>query len=295
MEILGDVLASDPGLRDANVTYIASLVDMGMFDDAEAALARWARIRPGIPDVRIAHVHALSSQARLADAWREAVDIEKAGNADNRLDTLRFTIRWKLHDGAWLIENAPPRRKAAGAILMGDARGAVEFVDGDPNARRNAGTALATYVPVHYAAGDVEAVIAYYQAEIKSAAGVMEAVNYCGCSPLLLVLALKETGHPEFEPVLEAWKRDVESKAELYARSGDMNTERADIAALEGDFAAAKKLYAAAMDLGWRNPMFVSRSHRKFLPADAEFDALLARMTHLINEERRSLDMPPIE
>jgi hypothetical protein len=31
------------------------------------------------------------------------------------------------------------------------------------------------------------------------------------------------------------------------------------------------------------------------LPSDAEFDALLARMAHLIGEERRSLAMPPIE
>lgn len=49
------------------------------------------------------------------------------------------------------------------------------------------------------------------------------------------------------------------------------------------------------MDLGWRNPAFISRDVRKFLPQDADFDALLQRMTFLINDERRKLGMPPIE
>ena len=53
MEIWKDVLADDPGLRDANVTYIASLVQTGQFEEAEAALARWARIRPDAPDIKV--------------------------------------------------------------------------------------------------------------------------------------------------------------------------------------------------------------------------------------------------
>jgi hypothetical protein len=111
---------------------------------------------------------------------------------------------------------------------------------------------------------------------------------------LQLVLALKDSGHPDFQPLLDAWRRDVEAQSELYARSGDRNAERGDIAALDGDFAAAKKFYGAAMDMGWRNPIFVSRNLRKFLPPDVEFDALLDRMARLINEERQSLGMPPI-
>jgi tetratricopeptide (TPR) repeat protein len=295
LEILRDVLANDPGLRDANVTYIGSLVDTGRFEDAEAALARWARIRPDAPDIRIRRVHLYSTQGRLADAWRESVEVVEAGASDTALEALRFTVRWRLRDGAWIIENfSSARRKAAGAILEGDTRRAVELVDGDPNARLNSGTALATYVPVHYAAGDLDAVIAYYEGEMKSPAGAMEASNYCGCSPLQLVLALKDSGHPDFQSLLEAWKRNVEGQSELYTRSGERNAERGDIAALDGDFAAAKKYYALAMDLGWRNPIFVSRNLRKFLPADVEFDALLHRMAHLINEERRSLGMQPI-
>jgi TolB-like protein len=295
MDIWKDVLADDPGLRDANVTYIASLVQTGRFEEAEAALARWERIRPDAPDIRVRRMQLWAAQGRLADAWRESVEVGKTVQGDPALDQGRFLIRWKLHDGAWIIANAPGRRRAAGALLEGDTRRAVEFVDGDPDARRNAGTALATYVPVHYAGGDIKAVIAYYEAAMKTPAGAMEASNYCGCSPLQLILALKDAGHPDFEPLLEAWKSDAEAQAELYARSGERNAARADIAALGGDFAAAKKYYAAAMDLGWRNPMFVSRNPRNFLPADAEFDALLVRMTRLINEERASLDMPPIE
>jgi hypothetical protein len=110
---------------------------------------------------------------------------------------------------------------------------------------------------------------------------------------LQLVLALKDAGHADFKPLLETWQHDEEAHGELYARSGERNAARADIAALEGDFASAKKFYAAAIDLGWRNPNFVSRNLRKFLPPDTEFEALLARMTRLIDEERQSLGMPP--
>jgi TolB-like protein len=294
MDIWKDVLADDPGLRDANVTYISSLVQTGRFEEAEAALARWERIRPDTPDIRIRRMQLLAAQGRLADAWRESVEVGKTVQGDPTLATGRYLIRWKLHDGAWIIENSPGRRKAAGALLQGDTRGAVGFVDGDPDAKRNAGTALATYVPVHYAAGDVKAVIAYYEAAMKTPAGAMEAANFCSCSPLPLVLALKDAGHADFKTLLDTWQRDEEAHAEFYARSGERNAARADIAALGGDVAVAKRYYATAMDLGWRNPNFVSRSFRTFLPADAEFDALLVRMTRLIDEERQSLGMPPI-
>ena len=81
----------------------------------------------------------------------------------------------------------------------------------------------------------------------------------------------------------------------FYARSAYWNADRADIAALEGDFTAAKKFYGLAIDAGWRTPNFTSRDFRKFLPRDPEFDALLSRMSGLINDERRSLGMPPLD
>jgi hypothetical protein len=209
---------------------------------------------------------------------------------------MQFIVRWKLHDGEWIIENAANQRwQAAGAILEGDAQRAVDLIDGDPVARQNGGTALATYIPVHYSAGDAKAVIAYYEAEMKTPAGAIDALNFCGCSPLHLVLALQDAGHPDFEPLLAGWKRAMEAQSELYARSAEWNAGRADIAALEGDFTAAKKFYGLAIDAGWRNPTFISRDLRKVLPQDAGFDALLSRMTGLINAERRSLGMAPLD
>ncbi|MEX2122756.1 MAG: tetratricopeptide repeat protein [Woeseia sp.] len=295
LEILKDVLANDPGLRDANVSYVADLSEIGRYEDAEAALARWARIRPGIPEIKFWRGRLLAEQGRLAEAWRESVEIEKSGEAGRNLAFMQFIVRWKLHDGEWIIENAAdPRRKAAGAILEGDARHAVELIDDDPGARQNAGAALGTYIPVHYAAGDAKGVIAYYEAEMKTPAGAIGALKLCGCSPLHLVLALQDSEHPDFEPLLTGWKREMETQSEFYARSAQWNADRADLAALEGDFTAAKKFYGLAIDAGWRNPNFISRDLRKFLPQDPEFDALLSRMTGLINDERRSLGLAPL-
>ena len=296
LEIVEDVLANDPGLRDANVTYLANLTQIGRYEDAEAALARWARIRPDIPEIKLWRGGLLAAQGRLAEAWHETVEIGKAGEADRNVALGLFIVRWRLHDGEWIIENAAnPRRKAAGAILEGDVRRAIELVDSDPAARQNGGMALGSYIPVHYAAGDAKAVIAYYEAEMKTPAGAIDASKLCGCSPLHLVLALQDSQHPDIGPLLAGWKREMETQSEFYARSAEWNADRADLAALEGDFTGAKKFYGLAIDAGWRSPTFISRDLRKFLPRDAEFDALLSRMTGLINDERRSLGLAPLE
>ena len=296
LEILEDVLANDPGLRDANVTYVAGLIEIGRYEDAEAALARWTRIRPDIVEIKTGRLHLLAAQGRLAEAWRDSVDIGKSGEADREVAFAQFVVRWLLHDGQWIAENATsPRRKAAGAILEGDARRAVELVDGDPVARQNGGMALANYISVHYAAGDAKAVIAYYEAEMKTPAAAIDASNFCSCSPLQLVLALQDAGHRDFQPLLAAWKREMEAQSGIYARSANWNADRADIAALEGDFTAAKKFYGLAIDAGWRSPTFISRDLRKFLPQDPEFDALLSRMSGLINDERQSLGLAPLD
>ena len=296
LDIVENVLANDPGLRDANVTYLANLTQVGRYEDAEAALARWARIRPGIPEIKLWRGILLAAQGRLADAWRASVELGKSGEADREVVFAQFTVRWKLRDGEWIIENvANARRKAAGAILEGDALRAIELVDGDPVARQNAGVALGNYIPVHYGAGDAKGVVAYYEAEMKTPAGALDASNLCGCSPLHLALALQDSGHPDFEPLLVAWKREMETQGEFYARSAEWNGDRADLAALQGDFTAAKKFYGLAIDAGWRDPHFISRDLRKFLPQEPEFDALLSRMTGLINDERRSLGMPPLD
>jgi hypothetical protein len=129
---------------------------------------------------------------------------------------------------------------------------------------------------------------------MKTPAGAIDALNFCGCSPLHLVLALKGAGHPDFEPLLAAWKPKMEAQSEIYARSAEWNADRADIAALEGDFTAAKRFYGLEIDAGWRAPTF-TRDLRKFLPQDPEFDALLSRMVGLVNTERRSLGMPPLD
>lgn len=295
LEILEDVLANDPGLRDANVTYISTLAQVGRFEDAEAALRRWARIRPGFPERELVHVYLLATQGRLADAWRESIAID---NADEYLvKSVQLAIRWRLADAEWIVANTADelRWQAAGAFLQGDTRRAVEVIDGDPSVRQNTGEALASYALMHYAAGDTAAVIAWYEAEVKTPAGFIAAVHYCKCSPLPLLLSLRDGGHADFQPLLEAWKGQAAADAGLYARSSQWNADRGDIAVLENDFTSAKQFYGTAIDAGWRSPLFFARNLRNFLPRDSGFDALLARMVGLINAERQSLGMPLLE
>ncbi|HEX7060755.1 MAG TPA: hypothetical protein VF200_02235, partial [Woeseiaceae bacterium] len=294
--ILEDVLVNDPGLRDANVSYINNLARTGRFEDAEAALGRWARVRPGTPDLEIMRAYLLASQGRLADAWRQTTAIHDTGAVPaGLLATMRHIIRSRLGDGQWLLANAKtPREQAVGALLAGDTRRALELVDSDPLARQTAGEALGSYIPVHYAGGDARAVVAYYATEMGTPASFVAAVQYCQCNAVPLLLALREAGHADFRPLLDAWKGEIEAQREFYSGSFSWRSDRADIAALEGDFGTAKKLYGAAMDAGWRTPDFVARDLRAFLPQDPDFDALLSRMRDLVDTERRSLGMPPL-
>jgi tetratricopeptide (TPR) repeat protein len=294
MSIIADVLARDPGLRDANSIYSAHLRATGRFDEAEAALDKWERVSPGQRDIDIARVGITVTRGALAEAWRQSEKLTGGGVSDNNLDTFRFVARLNLGDGDWIAANATDRRKAWGPILQGDGKRAIDIIDADPLARASAATALSIYVPIHTLAGDAAGVSAYYDKEMGSPAAAIAAARACNCALTPLALALKDAGNKDAKAVLAAWKAFLAERRPLYGKSATFMAQSADVAALEGDFAAAKTLYAAALDAGWRNAFFIDRSFRTFLPKDADFDALFARMKGLIDAERASLGLAPL-
>lgn len=295
MRIIADVLTRDPGLRDANAIYVAEMQDRGRFDEAEAAIERFASVSPDNPAVGNMRVGVLLQRGRLAEAWRMSEALIKAGHDPADLATYRYFIRSNLGDGDWILANTKGRRQAFGAALAGDYQRAAAIVDADPAARGNTAAALSSYIPVHYAAGDVAAVVAYYDTSIGSPQAMVDAVRACNCAPIGLLQALKDAGHKDYEPALSAWKAFIASKREEYAKSPLYLTRAADAAALSGDFAEAKKLYTAAIDAGARNAALIDRRIRKFLPRNAEFDAILVRMRTLIDAERKALGLPPLK
>lgn len=297
MKILADVLQRDPGLRDANVIYINNLVGMGRYDDAEAAIARWSKISPGQPSAGAARVGLMLQRGDLAAAWRASEELNGAGAGavDNLLVNSRLRIRSLLGDGDWLLaSDLPDRRRAFGAILKGDNKRAIELVDADPASKSGFAPGLGSYVAIHYAAGDVAGVVSYYDAAIKTPATAVAAANICNCSLIALALALKDAGHKDYRGVLAAWKAALAGERALYGNSAQHMQQSADVAALEGDFAAAKKSYAAAIDAGWRSVMFLDRNRLRYLPNDADFEALRARMKALIDRERAELGLAPL-
>ncbi len=294
MAIIADVLARDPGLRDANSIYSAHLRATGRFDEAEVALEKWSRVSPGQRDIDIARVGINVTRGALAEAWRQSEKLAGGGVTDNNLDTFRFQTRLNLGDGDWIDANMTDRRKAWGALLKGDKTRAIKLIDADPLARANAATGLSIYVPIHVLAGDAAGVSAYYDQEIGSVAAAIEAARACGCTMAPLALALKETGNKDAKGVLTAWKALLAERRPLFGKSATFLAQSADLAALEEDFSAAKTQYAAAIDAGWRNATFIDRTYRTFLPPDAAFDALFARMKSLVDKERAALGLPPL-
>lgn len=297
MNLLAGVLQRDPGLRDANVVYVNYLISMGRFDEAEAALAKWAKVSPNQSDIKSARVIALAARGDLAAAWRASEEQMRAGAVDNALDIRRFAIRAALGDGDWILgADLPGSRRAVGALLKGDKKRAIELLAADPLvAAPWAG--VASYIPVHYAAGDTGGAVAYYDDKIGSPAAAIAARNACGCTIVSLLLALKKAGHKDYKGVLAAWKAALAKQQPLYKNGQRFQRELADVAALEGDFATARAQYAAAIDAGWRSAVFFDQTYLDVLPKGdgAGFDALRARMKSLIDKERAALGLAPID
>jgi len=293
IEILGDVLAHDPGLRDANVIYIEGQASRGNFDEAQAALGRWQALRPEAADPKSMRVWLLNRRGRLADAVRAGEAIKDVADGGRVLRTLA-SARLKLHDGEWLAATATPGFSGAAALLLGDRERASQIVDADPYYRANSTRGVAFYLPAQYAARHDAKVIAYYEEALGSPARAVEAWNTCECALTPLVAAMKATGHKDYPELMRHWKEQADRNRAAYANSNEFNRREGDRAALEGDLALAKKLYARAIDLGWRSSLFLHDDFIAFLPQDAEIDALQARMRGLIDAERATLGMAPI-
>ena len=294
LKMIAGVLQRDPGLRDANVIYVGYLTSMGRLDEAEAALDKWERISPNQTSSKGVRIGLLGQRGKLAEAWRASEDLKRAGVDDNVLDRGRGTIRFLLGDGDWLLgADLPGRRRAMGAILKGEKKRALEILATDPGATV-VDQGLGAYVPIHYAAGDIVGAVSFYNDKIGSPAAAKAGRVACGCSLLQLVLSLKKTGHKDTEGVLAAWKAARGELRALHKNSALFMRESGEIAVLEGDFATAKAHYTAAIDAGWRSALYFDQSYVNFLPKDAGFDALGARMKSLINKERTALDLPPL-
>lgn len=297
MKILADVLQRDPGLRDANVIYFNLLAGMGRFDEAEAALARWEKVSPGQKSAGAARVRLMLQRGDLAAAWRASEEVKGAagGEIENDLFITRYRIRSLLGDGDFLLaSDLPDQRRAFGAILKGDNKLAIELVDADPASKSGLSPGLGSYVAIHFAAGDGAGAVSYYDAAIRTPATAVAAANICNCSLLALTLALKDAGHKDYKGVLAAWKAALAGERALYGNSAQHMQQSAEIAALEGDVAAAKRLYASAIDAGWRSVLFLDQNRFRAYRDDADFAALRARMKALIDRERAELGLAPL-
>jgi TolB-like protein/Flp pilus assembly protein TadD len=291
--ILEDVLAHDPGLRDANVTYAFHLVRLGRYDDAEAVIDRWAKLRsdPAEPDRMRAVV--LSGRGEKAKAIAIFDRLLRLPNPDPSLTRVAGFARYSIGDAAWLEEKGG-RWPAAAAILRGDRKLAVERIENYARARQNPAVALSDYLPVLFGAGEIAKIVEYYETEFGTPDAVMKAAAACACSPAGVAAALQVAGRKDFAPLMEAWKAYSDKERELYGGSQQFALFEAQRALLSGDLASAQRHYGRAIDLGWRDPLFATGAVNQLAPKTEEFAPLRARMTALIDEQRAELGIPPL-
>jgi hypothetical protein len=292
--MIADVLQRDPGLRDANVIYVNYLNAMGRSREAEAALDKWERISPKQTSIKAMRIVLMTQRGDLAAAWRASEDLKRAGVNETGLDTGRGGIRYALGDADWILgTDLPGRQRAGAALLKGEKMRALELLATDPlGAVPQA--ALSSYIPIHYAAGDIKGAVSYYDDKFGSPEAAGAARKQCGCSMLPLVLALKDASHKDYKAVLSVWKASFAERQLEYKTAPGFQREMAEVAALEGDFATARANYTAVIDAGWRSPLFLGEIFQRLLPAAEGFDPLRARMKSLINKERTALALAPL-
>ena len=297
MNILHDILSHDPGLRDANVTYIFQLLGLGRFDEAEATLNRWAQLRPDLTAPKMMQTTIFGFQGKLAEAWRATEAAIAAGETDKRIARFRSYIRLNLGDADWIRAHPDDGNKgiqSLASIISGDEKTALDLYQDDlEKLAAKPNRAMSAYLQILHLAGMDGAIVEFYDKNIRSPDRAVRFGNICNCSLAPLAAALKTAGHQDFHPLMAAWKTDEDRVREVSARSGQFFMREGDRLVLAGDKAGAQTAYSRAIDFGWRSPLFTSRRFAPDLPDGPEFDALLRRMTSLINEERAKLGMPP--
>lgn len=291
--ILEDILAHDPGLRDANVTYISNIVRLGRYDEADAAIAKWAALRADSAEVDEMRGLVLSARGEKAKAIEVFEAVRSAGTKDATLDRTEGAARYSIADAEWL-QSAEGGWPAAAAILKGDGELAVARIEAYPRARRNSSIALGTYLPILFRAGQTAKVVDYYEAEFGSPDAVMKAADACDCSPGSLAASLKAAGHKDFDALMAAWKAHADKDRDFYAKSVGFTVREAERKVLSGDLAAARGEYARAMDLGGRDPLLATGAMNQIAPKTEDFAPLRARMKALINSEREKLGLAPL-
>ncbi len=296
LEVIEDILAHDPGIHDTNTLAITLFRLLGRPEDARKVLERWRRIRPDheVPD--IIALSLLYEYGDLAAAWRETERFQPTdGSVKARLNAYRDIIRYRLHDGGWLKNNSVSNtHKAFGMLLDGDpAQAALMSTSGIKGQSVTPWRAFSYRIPFMFAAGDDAAIIDYYDTHIGSPDVLIRSTLGCECGPAQLLSVLKSAGHRDFGPAMEVWATLAERDRDLFSQSPLFTAKEARRAALNEDFDLARQRYTRAMDLGWREPLFLHKDYRIDLPDTPEFEALYARMTALINAERAALSMAP--
>jgi TolB-like protein/Flp pilus assembly protein TadD len=293
LALFEDVLKHDPGVRDANVTYIYALADAGRFTEAEAALDRWRRLKPDLLMPKVLAVALAMRQGRLAEAVRLGEPLI-GRDADPQIDAVLGWAHYALHDGAWLEARAGERWKAAAALLAGRTDLAAARASALAVARRNAANGLLLYIQPLYAAGRHDDVVSYYESAIGSPEAAMAAAAACNCRLAPLAAAMKEKRHPHYERLMSAWRTAADARRRQIPDGPQFLFGEGERRALLGDAAGAAADFQRAIDLGFRDSLFIHGAFRPFLPNDPRIVAQQARMRDLIDAERASLGMPPI-
>jgi TolB-like protein/Tfp pilus assembly protein PilF len=298
--IFENVLEHDPGHRDANENYISTMIDIGRFEEAAAALNRWMAVRPDPTQKQLYEAYSLLEQGKSAEALKMAEKIDVADDQNRRYRdfTIRYA-RYDLGDLDWVRKNAVSQiEKASIALAEGDAEAALALIEAPEGApyRNNPHSVITVYNRFLHAAGQYEKIAQHYEETLKTPEAAIAEIDACGCGGMdFLVSALQKTGHKDAKKLLALWDDMAARKSVIYARSYGYHRLEASRALLNGDEEKAAEEFGKAMDYGWRSLSFTRRGvEYADLPDNADFDALLARMLELINEQRAKAGMEPM-
>jgi len=295
MSILEDVLAKDPALVHANINYTDQLTVQGRLDEVEKALLRWSRLSPELsaPVVRLSGLYL--AQGELAQAWNyTSVQAKRFPDSD----TLVFNtaiIKSLLSDVDWMRQSPSPDAQAVGLMLGGQEEKALKILTNSAFVEGNLFFAFISLVPAQFAVRDYAALASFYDSRLNDTNKRSQAFA-CQCAGLAYIAyALNETGHKDAKIFVTEWEAAAEKRREKGEKSSRSATEAGWLAAVRGDGEVANAFFETAIDMGYREPLFLQQKYRLPMRGDdapgGEYDGAIAKMLLAINVERRELDM----
>lgn len=105
---------------------------------------------------------------------------------------------------------------------------------------------------------------------------------------------MRETNHKDAQTFIQEWETAADKSGASSKNTASFIADEGWRAAFHGDGKAANAFFERAIDMGYRDPLFLQQNYRLPRADNGELDGSITKMLLAINAERTKLDMAPL-